>query len=80
MSTASVTLRTLLAGFLFAGVCCAQNWVIGGGLGYGAYKNATTEMASTLINVQALKEFTSGKDYPPGIALPAEPGVGAFAH
>ena len=35
---------------------------------------------STLINVQALKEFTSGKDYPPGIALPPEPGVGAFAH
>ncbi len=45
-----------------------------------AYKSATTEMASTLINVQALKEFTSGKDYPPGIALNAEPGVGAFAH
>jgi len=30
--------------------------------------------------VQALKEFTSGRDYPPGIALPTEPGVGAFAH
>jgi thiamine pyrophosphate-dependent acetolactate synthase large subunit-like protein len=45
-----------------------------------AYRAATTESASTLINVQALKEFTSGKDYPPGIALPVEPGVGAFAH
>ena len=45
-----------------------------------AYKAAATESASTLINVQALKEFTSGKDYAPGIALPAEPGVGAFAH
>ena len=45
-----------------------------------AYKNATTEMASTLINVQALKEFTSGKDYPPGIGAASEPGVGAFAH
>jgi thiamine pyrophosphate-dependent acetolactate synthase large subunit-like protein len=45
-----------------------------------SYDSATKEMASTLINVQALKEFTSGKDYPPGIALPAEPGVGAFAH
>ena len=45
-----------------------------------AYKNAATEMASTLINVQALKEFTNGRAYPPGIALNAEPGVGAFAH
>ena len=45
-----------------------------------SFKAATTEVASTLINVQALKEFTSGKDYPPGIALPPEPGVGAFAH
>ncbi len=36
-----MTRNTLLAGFLFAGVCFAQNWVIGGGLGYGAYKNAT---------------------------------------
>jgi thiamine pyrophosphate-dependent acetolactate synthase large subunit-like protein len=45
-----------------------------------SYQAASKEMASTLINVQALKEFTSGKDYPPGIALPAEPGVGAFAH
>jgi thiamine pyrophosphate-dependent acetolactate synthase large subunit-like protein len=45
-----------------------------------AYKAATTETVSTLINVQALKEFTPGKDYPPGIALPVEPGAGAFAH
>jgi acetolactate synthase I/II/III large subunit len=45
-----------------------------------SYQTATKEMASTLINVQALKEFTSGKDYAPGIALPTEPGVGAFAH
>ena len=45
-----------------------------------AYKAATTEMASTLINVQALKEFTSGRDYPPGIALNPEPGVGGFSH
>lgn len=44
------------------------------------YDTATKEVASTLINVQALKEFTSGRDYPPGIALPPEPGVGAFAH
>lgn len=45
-----------------------------------SYQAASKEMASTLINVQALKEFTNGRDYPPGIALPAEPGVGAFAH
>ena len=44
------------------------------------YQAATKEMASTLINVQALKEFTSGAAYAPGIALPPEPGVGAFAH
>jgi len=45
-----------------------------------SYQAATKEMASTLINVQALKEFTSGKDYAPGIGLPPEPGVGAFSH
>jgi thiamine pyrophosphate-dependent acetolactate synthase large subunit-like protein len=45
-----------------------------------SYQAAAKENVSSLINVQALKEFTSGKDYPPGIALPAEPGIGAFAH
>jgi thiamine pyrophosphate-dependent acetolactate synthase large subunit-like protein len=45
-----------------------------------SYDAASKENVSTLINVQALKEFTSGKDYPPGIALNAEPGVGGFAH
>ena len=45
-----------------------------------SYQAAAKENISSLINVQALKEFTSGRDYPPGIALPAEPGVGAFAH
>jgi thiamine pyrophosphate-dependent acetolactate synthase large subunit-like protein len=45
-----------------------------------SYQAASKEMASSLINVQALKEFTSGAAYPPGIALPPEPGVGAFAH
>jgi len=45
-----------------------------------SYQAAAKEQISTLINVQALKEFTSGRDYPPGIALNAEPGVGAFAH
>jgi thiamine pyrophosphate-dependent acetolactate synthase large subunit-like protein len=45
-----------------------------------AYNAAVKENASTLINVQALKEFTSARHYAPGISLPAEPGVGAFAH
>jgi thiamine pyrophosphate-dependent acetolactate synthase large subunit-like protein len=45
-----------------------------------SYTAASKESLSTLINVQAIKEFTSGRDYPPGIALPPEPGVGAFAH
>lgn len=45
-----------------------------------SYDAASKELVSSLINVQALKEFTSGRDYPPGIALPPEPGVGAFAH
>ncbi len=45
-----------------------------------SYQAASKETVSSLINVQALKEFTSGKEYPPGIALPTEPGVGAFAH
>ena len=35
-----------------------------------SYQIASKENVSTLINVQALKEFTSGRDYPPGIALP----------
>jgi thiamine pyrophosphate-dependent acetolactate synthase large subunit-like protein len=41
---------------------------------------ARDEKVSTLINCQAIKEFTSGRDYPPGIALPPEPGIGAVAH
>ena len=45
-----------------------------------SYQAAAKETVSTLINVQALKEFTSGRDYAPGIALPPEPGVGAFSH
>ena len=45
-----------------------------------AYKAARDEKASTLINCQAIKEFTVGRDYPPGISLNAEPGTGAVAH
>ena len=45
-----------------------------------SYQIAAKEQVSTLINVQALKDFTNGSAYAPGIALPVEPGVGAFAH
>ncbi|MBL8207909.1 MAG: thiamine pyrophosphate-binding protein [Blastocatellia bacterium] len=45
-----------------------------------SYQAAAKESLSTVINVQALKEFTSAKHYPPGVALNPEPGVGAFAH
>jgi len=45
-----------------------------------SYQAASKELVSSLINVQALKEFTDGSKYKPGIALPPEPGVGAFAH
>jgi thiamine pyrophosphate-dependent acetolactate synthase large subunit-like protein len=44
------------------------------------YKLARDEKVSCLINCQALKEFTSPRDYPPGISLNAEPGTGAVAH
>ncbi|MCX6629196.1 MAG: outer membrane beta-barrel protein, partial [Candidatus Solibacter sp.] len=36
-----VALKFFLVGLLAAGACLAQNWVIGGGLGYGAYRNVT---------------------------------------
>jgi thiamine pyrophosphate-dependent acetolactate synthase large subunit-like protein len=45
-----------------------------------AWKLARDEKVSSLINCQALKEFTSPRDYPPGVSLNAEPGVGAVAH
>lgn len=45
-----------------------------------SYKIAADEGISTIINCQALKEFTSARDYPPGVSLNPEPGVGAFAH
>ena len=34
-----MALKIFFAGWLTAGACLAQNWVIGGGLGYGAYRN-----------------------------------------
>ncbi len=45
-----------------------------------SYQAAAKERLSTLINCQALKEFTSGKNYPPGVAMNPEPGCGAVAH
>jgi acetolactate synthase-1/2/3 large subunit len=45
-----------------------------------SYQAADKERVSTLINCQALKEFTSGRDYPPGVNLNPEPGCGAVAH
>ncbi len=45
-----------------------------------AYKLARNDKVCSLINCQALKEFTSPRDYPPGISLNAEPGTGAVAH
>jgi thiamine pyrophosphate-dependent acetolactate synthase large subunit-like protein len=45
-----------------------------------SYNAAAKETVSSLINVQAIKEFTDGSKFKPGIALPPEPGVGAFAH
>ncbi len=45
-----------------------------------SYTAAAKESASTLINCQALKEFTSAKDYPPGNFMNPEPGGGSFQH
>ena len=45
-----------------------------------AWKLARDQKVSSLINCQALKDFTSPRDYPPGVSLNAEPGVGAVAH
>ena len=45
-----------------------------------SYDIAAKEGVSTVINCQALKEFTSAKHYQPGVSLNPEPGVGAFAH
>ena len=45
-----------------------------------SYEVASKDRVSTLINVQALKDFTSQKDYPPGNIINPEPSVGALAH
>jgi thiamine pyrophosphate-dependent acetolactate synthase large subunit-like protein len=45
-----------------------------------AYKLGRDHKVSTLINCQGIKEFTDGRAYAPGVSLPVEPGVGAYAH
>ncbi len=45
-----------------------------------SYRAATKESLSTLINCQGMKDFTSARRYPPGVALNPEPGCGAVAH
>jgi thiamine pyrophosphate-dependent acetolactate synthase large subunit-like protein len=45
-----------------------------------SYTAAANERLSSLINVQALKEFTSARNYPPGNMINPEPSVGALAH
>jgi len=45
-----------------------------------SYRIAREQKVSAVINCQGIKEFTSGRDYPPGIALNPEPGIGAVAH
>lgn len=45
-----------------------------------SYRLAETEGLSTVINCQAIKEFSSGREYPPGPSWPIEPGRGAVTH
>jgi thiamine pyrophosphate-dependent acetolactate synthase large subunit-like protein len=45
-----------------------------------SYQLASREKVSSVINCQALKEFTSAREYPPGLYIKPEPGCGAFAH
>jgi thiamine pyrophosphate-dependent acetolactate synthase large subunit-like protein len=45
-----------------------------------SYQIAARESLPSLINVQAIKEFTSARAYPPGRGLNPEPGIGAHWH
>ncbi len=40
----------------------------------------TSEGVSTVINCQAIKEFWSARDYPPGLLQKVEPGCMAYYH
>ena len=45
-----------------------------------SYDIAVKEGVSTVINCQAIKEFWSARDYPPGLLQKAEPGCMAYYH
>ncbi len=45
-----------------------------------SYKIAAAEGLSTVINCQAIKEFWSARDYPPGLLQKVEPGCMAYYH
>jgi thiamine pyrophosphate-dependent acetolactate synthase large subunit-like protein len=45
-----------------------------------SYDIAVRENLPSLINVQAIKEFSSATAYPPGPSLNPEPGIGNVAH
>jgi thiamine pyrophosphate-dependent acetolactate synthase large subunit-like protein len=45
-----------------------------------AYRTASNERFSTLINVQSIKEFTASAQYPPGNYVNPEPSIGGLAH
>lgn len=45
-----------------------------------SYKAAADERLSTVINCQAIKEFWSARDYPPGMLQKVEPGCMAYYH
>ena len=46
----------------------------------GSYDVASTQGLPSLINVQAKKEFSSARDYPPGGGMGFEPGITGFQH
>ncbi len=45
-----------------------------------SYAAAASERLSTVINCQAIKEFWSARDYPPGMLQKVEPGCMAYYH
>jgi acetolactate synthase-1/2/3 large subunit len=45
-----------------------------------SYDIAARESLPSLINVQGLKEYTSGKLFPPGATIPPAPGIAAISH
>jgi acetolactate synthase I/II/III large subunit len=45
-----------------------------------SYQLASKEGVSSLINCQGMKDFTSARKYPPGVAMNPEPSCGSVAH